>query len=57
MAAVGSPGEEVAHASQTLSEFFAEIEAAGGTILSAEDHQSITAGIRADRGPLTVSEE
>ena len=50
-------GRKQTEASQTLREFFAEIEAAGGPALSAEDHRSITAGIRADRGTFTISEE
>lgn len=57
MHVVGSLGQEAEEACQTLCEFFAGIEAAGGPALSAEDHRSMTAGIRADRGTFTISEE
>jgi len=57
MLAVSSPGEEADEASQTLREFFAEIESAGGPALSAEDHRSMTADVRAERGTFTISEE
>lgn len=53
MPVVGSPGKESGEASQTLREFYAEIEAAGGSTLSAEDHRVMTADIRADRGVFT----
>lgn len=57
MRVVGSRGPKADEASQTLREFFAEIEAAGGPALSAEDHRSLTAGIRADRRAFTISED
>ena len=53
MPVVGSPGKEAEEASQTLREFFTEIETAGGSTLSAEDHRVMTADIRADRGMVT----
>ena len=57
MLAVSSPGEETDELSRTLGEFFAEIEAAGGPALSAEDRRAMAAGIRADRGTFTISDE
>jgi len=57
MHVVGSLGHEVEEARQTLHEFFAKIEAAAGPALSAEDHRSMTAGIRADRVTFTISAE
>lgn len=53
MLVVGSAGQDAEETGQTLREFFAEIEAAGGSTLSAEDHRVLTADIRADRGMFT----
>jgi hypothetical protein len=57
MLVVGSPEMEADEARQTLREFFAEIEVAGGTTLSAGEHKAMTRDIRADRGTLSNSGE
>jgi|GEM_PF-6141486 len=54
MAPLASPPSEAGESNSTLGEFFAEIEAAGGPTLSAEEHKSITVEIRTRRGTLPL---